>query len=97
MPEGDVVLEVPAPASGIATDHFMDIRDGLPLVDARFATRGQTVCIPTLKDNSIVVMAALDAGCTVIGADDDQSLIDDVVREVSLLQGDSSSDDKDAQ
>ena len=75
----------------------MDIRDGLPLVAARFATRGQTVCIPTLKDNSIAVTAALDAGCTVIGADDGQSLIDDVVRDVSQLESDSSSDDKDAQ
>ena len=75
----------------------MDIRDGLPLVAARFATRGHTVCIPTLKDNSSTVTAALDAGCTVIGADDDQSLIDDVVRDVSQLESDSSSDDKDAQ
>ncbi len=44
----------------------MEIKDGLPLVVSRFASRGQTLCIPTLADNGSAVVAALEAGCTVI-------------------------------
>ena len=82
LPEGDDIIEVPTPASGIADD-FMDLRDCLPLVIARFASSGQTLCIPTLTDNCGAVVAALAAGCTVIAADEDQAVIDDVVRRVS--------------
>ena len=39
LPPGGDVIEVPAPAGGIADD-FMDLKDGLPLVVSRFATRG---------------------------------------------------------
>ena len=82
LPQGDDIIEVPAPAGGMADD-FMDLRDCLPLVIARFASRGQTLCIPTLTDNCGAVVAALAAGCTVIAADEDQAVIDDVVRRVS--------------
>ena len=82
LPQGDDIIEVPAPAGGMADD-FMDLRDCLPLVVARFASRGQTICIPTLTDNRGAVVAALAAGCTVIAADEDQSVIDHIVREVS--------------
>ena len=96
LPEGDDVIEVPAPAGGMADD-FMDLKDCLPLVVARFASRGQTLCIPTLTDNGGAVVAALAAGCTVIGADDDQSVIDDVVRRVSEPTDDSSPVDPESQ
>ena len=96
LPEGDDVIEVPAPAGGMADD-FMDLKDCLPLVVARFASRGQTLCIPTLTDNGGAVVAALAAGCTVIGADDDQPVIDDVVRRVSEPTHDSSPDDPESE
>ena len=82
LPQGDDIIEVPAPAGGMADD-FMDLKDCLPLVVSRFASRGQTICIPTLTDNCGAVVAALAAGCTVIAADEDQAVIDDVVRRVS--------------
>ena len=75
----------------------MEIKDGLPLVVARFASRGQTLCIPTLTDNGGAVVAALAAGCTVIGTEEDQSVIDDVVRRVSKPTDDSSPDDPESQ
>ena len=96
LPQGDDIIEVPAPAGGIADD-FMDLKDCLPLVVARFASRGQTLCIPTLTDNCGAVVAALAAGCTVIAADEDQSVIDDVVRRVSEPTDDSSPDDPESQ
>ena len=71
LPEGDDIIEVPAPAGGMADD-FMDLKDCLPLVVAKFASRGQTICIPTLTDNCGAVVAALAAGCTVIAADEEQ-------------------------
>ena len=40
LPQGDDIIEVPAPAGGIA-DNFMDLKDCLPLVVARFASRGR--------------------------------------------------------
>ena len=96
LPEGDDVIEVPAPAGGMADD-FMDLKDCLPLVVARFASRGQTLCIPILTDNCGAVVAALAAGCTVIGADEEQSVIDDVVRRVSEPTHDSSPDDPESE
>ena len=96
LPEGDDVIEVPAPADGMADD-FMDLKDCLPLVVAKFASRGQTLCIPILTDNCGAVVAALAAGCTVIGADEDQSVIDDVVRRVSEPMDDSSPDDPESE
>ena len=96
LPEGDDVIEVPAPAGGMADD-FMDLKDCLPLVVAKFASRGQTLCIPILTDNCGAVVAALAAGCTVIGADDEQSVIDDVVRRVSEPTHDSSPDDPESE
>ena len=96
LPQGDDIIEVPVPAGGIA-DNFMDLKDCLPLVVARFASRGQTLCIPTLTDNCGAVVAALAAGCTVIGADEDQSVIDHIVKELSDLKKDSSSNDPDSE
>ena len=96
LPQGDDIIEVPAPAGGIADD-FMDLKDCLPLVVARFASRGQTLCLPTLTDNCGAVVAALAAGCTVIAADEDQSVIDDVVRRVSKPTDDSSPDDPESE
>ena len=96
LPQGDDIIEVPAPAGGIA-DNFMDLKDCLPLVVARFASRGQTLCIPTLTDNCGAVVAALAAGCTVIAADEDQSVIDHIVKELSDLKKDSSSNDPDSE
>ena len=96
LPLGGDVIEVPAPADDPA-DGLMEIKDGLPLVVARFASRGQTLCIPTLTDNGGAVVAALAAGCTVIGTDEDQSVIDDVVRRVSKPTDDSSPDDPESE
>ena len=75
----------------------MEITDGLPLVLSRFPFPGQVVCIPTITDNPGAVVAALESGCTVIAADEDQSVIDDIVREVSDLERDSSSNDSDSE
>ena len=74
----------------------MEITDGLPLVLSRFPFPGQVVCIPTITDNPGAVVAALESGCTVIAADEDQSVID-IVREVSDLARDSSSNDPDSE
>ena len=96
LPDGDDVIEVPAPADGMADD-FMDLKDCLPLVVAKFASRGQTLCIPILTDNCGAVVAALAAGCTVIGADEDQSVTDHIVKELSDLKKDSSSNDPESE
>ena len=96
LPEGDDIIKVPAPAGGMA-DGFMDLKDCLPLVIAKFASRGQTLCIPTLTDNCGAVVAALSAGCTVIAADEDQSVIDHIVRELSNLETNSSSNDPESE
>ena len=90
LPKGNDVIEVLAPADGIAADDFMEINDGLPLVFPRFSSPGQVVCVPWLKDNTTAALAALESGCTVIGADDDQSVINDFVREASEHQDQSS-------
>ena len=47
-----------------------------------FASPGQVVCIPMLEGASSMVLAALKAGCTVIGADEDQSRIDLVLEQL---------------
>ena len=94
---GDDVIEVPAKDGGVGEDGFMDLKEGLPLVVSRFALSRQKVCIPTLADNGGAVLAALNAGCTVIGADSDQAIIDEVVVEISQLKGDSSTVDQDDQ
>ena len=96
LPEGDDIIEVPVPAGGTA-DGFMALKDCLPLVVAKFASRGQTICIPTLTDNCGAVVAALAAGCTVIAADEDQSVIDHIVKELSDLEKDSSSNDPESE
>ena len=92
LPEGDDIIDVPAPARDMAEGEFMEINDGLPLAVWRFASPGQVVCIPTLQGSCGAVLAALGSGCTVIGADEDQSLIDEVVREASEPADDSSHD-----
>ena len=86
LPPGDDVIEVPATGSDTA-DHPMELEDGMSLVVSRFAAQGQVVCIPTLQGNSSAVLGALGSGCTVVGVDEDQSIIDDVVREVSASAG----------
>ena len=88
LPPGGDVIEVPDPGSN-TENRTMEIKDGLPLVVSRFASRGQTLCIPTLANNGSAVVAALEAGCTVIGADEDQSVIDVIVREASEPADDS--------
>ena len=75
----------------------MEITDGLPLIVSRFTSPGQVVCIPTLTDNRGAVVAALESGCTVIAADEDQSVIDDIVRELSDLARDSSHNDPESE
>ena len=90
LPPGGDVIEVPAPAD-VPGDGLMEITDGLPLLVARFANGG-SVCIPNLSDNRGSAVAAVKSGCTVIAADEDQSVIDDFVREFSGLARDSSND-----
>ena len=90
LPPGDDVIEVPAPPD-VPGDGLMEITDGLPLLVARFANGG-SVCIPNLSDNRGSAVAAVKSGCTVIAADEDQSVIDDFVREFSGLARDSSND-----
>ena len=96
FPPGDDVIEVPAPAD-VPGDGLMEITDGLPLIVSRFTSPGQVVCIPTLTDNRGAVVAALESGCTVIAADEDQSVIDDIVRELSDLARDSSHNDPESE
>ena len=50
------------------------------------AYHAQVVCIPTLSDNRGAVVAAVESGCTVIAADEDHSVIDDIVGELSRLE-----------
>ena len=95
LPPGGDVIEVPAPAD-VPEDGLMEITDGLPLLVARFANGG-SVCIPNLSDNRGSAVAAVKSGCTVIAADEDQSVIDDFVREFSSLARDSSSNDPDSE
>ena len=83
LPKGDDVIKVPAPAGGTAPDGYMEIKDGLPLFVSQFTSQGRTVCIPTLANNRGAVVAALAADCIVIGADEEQSVIDDIMRELS--------------
>ena len=90
---GDDVIEVPAHDGGVDEDGFMDVKDGLPLVVSRFASSGQKICIPALAENGSAVTAALEAGCTVIGADQYQSVIDDLVNQLSESAEDPSSVD----
>ena len=92
LPPGDDVIEVPASAHA-PEDGPMEITDGLPLVLSRFASPGQVVCIPTLSDNRGAVVAAVASNCTVIAADEDQSVIDDIISELSHLTSDPSSMD----
>ena len=92
LPPGDDVIEVPASAH-VPEDGPMEITDGLPLVLSRFASPGQVVCIPTLSDNRGAVVAAVESGCTLIAADEDQSVIDDIISELSHLTSDPSSID----
>ena len=83
LPAGDDIILVPGPTGDMAEDDFMEIGDCLPLVVHRFARTGQTVLFPTLSDSRDAVAASLELGCTVIGADQDQSVIDVIVREAS--------------
>ena len=75
----------------------MEITDGPPLVVPRFTSPSQVVCILTLSDNRSAAVAALDMGCTIIAADDDQSVIDDIIRELSDLASDSSHNDPESE
>lgn len=92
LPEGDDIIDVPLPTRDMEEDEFMQTNDGLPLVVARFANGG-CVCIPNLSDNQDAVLAAVESGCTVIAADEDQSVIDDIVRKLSHPARDPSHDD----
>ena len=96
LAEGNDVIEVPASDGGTAYG-IMHLEDGLAEVVARFAVKGQRICIPTLQNYSGAVWAALESGCTIIGADEDKSFIDDVMRELSASMNDSSTVDMDAQ
>ena len=96
LPEGDDIIDVPLPTRDMAEDEFMQINDGLPLVVARFANGGR-VCIPTLSDNRGSAVAAVKSGCTVIAADEDQAVIDNIVNELSDLARDSSPNDQESE
>ena len=91
VPPGGDVIEVPDPSSDTA-NRPTELEDGLSLVVPRFASPGQVVCIPTLKGSCGAVLATLGSGCTVIGADEDQSVIDLIVTEASEPAHDSSHD-----
>ena len=93
---GGDVIEVPDPGSDTA-NRPMELEDGLSLVLSRFASPGQVVCIPTLQGSCGAVLAAMGSGCTVIGADEDQALIDVIVREASEPADDSSSVDQESE
>ena len=86
LPPGGDVIEVPDPGRD-TENRPMELEDGMSLVVSRFASPRQVICIPTLQGGFGAVLATLGSGCTVIGADEDQSLIDDVVREVSASAG----------
>ena len=89
VPPGGDVIEVPDPSSDTA-NRPRELEDGLSLVVPRFASPGQVVCIPTLKGSCGAVLATLGSGCTVIGADEDQSVINLIVTEASEPADDSS-------
>ena len=75
------VIETPGPvASGEADAPALE--DGMGLKVNHFASRGQVVRIPMLQGACSMVLAALKAGCTVISADEDQSRIDLVLKQL---------------
>ena len=57
--------------------------DGVAPVVRRFASRGQLVCEPTVSCRSHVVLADFTGGCTIIGADEDQSRIHRVLEQLA--------------
>ena len=75
------VIEAPGPGGSGEAD-APALEDGLGLMVSLFASPGQVVCIPMLQGASSMVLAALKAGCTVIGADEDQSRIDLVLEQL---------------
>ena len=75
------VIEAPGPGASGEAD-VPALEDGLGLIMSLFASPGQVVCIPMLQGASSMVLAALKAGCTVIGADEDQSRIDLVLEQL---------------
>ena len=76
------VIDVPTPG-GDTAGRPLELEDGMPLVVQWFASQSQVVCDPMLCGRSRVALAVLGAGCTFIGADEDQSSIDLLLEQVN--------------
>ena len=79
--EGGDVIDVPAPGCD-TTSGPTQLLEGVALVVRRFASQGLLVCDPMVNGRSGVALAALAAGCTFIGADEDRSRIDLVLEQL---------------
>ncbi len=96
LPEGDDVIEIPAPGNSTDDDEYMDVADGLSLVVKKFATGRKKVLLPSLEHQGSAVVAALKSGCTVIGADYDEDVLEKVREHVAASMNDSSTSEPDA-
>ena len=86
------VIEAPGPGASGEADAIA-LEKGMGLVMDLLASPGQVVCIPMLQEAYSMALAALKAGCTVIGADEDQSRIDLVSEQLRSAMAESQPSD----
>ena len=81
LTEGFDVIEVPSPEPHL-TDRRRILEQGMAAVMNRFATPGSVVCLPRCQGMGPAAQAALDVGCVVIGADEDQACLDQLAEQL---------------
>ena len=80
---GEDVIEVPAHGP-LAEGRPLQLGDAMVLLVRRFVSERQVVCLPILQGNWSAVLEALEVGCTLIGADDDEVSLGRIVAELEL-------------
>ena len=78
--EGPDVIEVPFPEGDIP-GRPPCVEDGIALVVPRFAIEGQVVCLPDLQGMESAALRIISAGYSLIGAAEDQEIIDRIIAE----------------
>ena len=78
---GEDVIEVPAHGP-LAEGRPLQLADAMVLLVRRFVSERQVVCLPILQGNWSAVLEALEVGCTLIGADDDEGSLGRIVAEL---------------
>ena len=79
LPKGEDVIELGS-TDGDPGGRRWSLEHGMALAVSRFASPGQVVGIPLLHGMGPAALATVRAGCALIGADEDQSIIDGVAR-----------------